>query len=190
MRDILKKALEAVGEERQRQYGTPEVSMTRAALLFTVYLEIPVTPYDAGQLLGLYKNARAMETVHEDNAVDQAGYASMGMVLTNDFPAGEAIVAALKEAREAGQERLDREVTEDFAKENELAQLFLNEPDPEEEWEYEWEYADDDDPEEEWEEEIWHEDEDGFWTQVVEEDYEEEDLSDFDADEEFDELSE
>lgn len=80
--DIAKKT---VCQDRNDQYGKPEDNFKIVAEFWGSYLNKSLTPADVANLMILFKIARNMGGVKEDNYVDIAGYAACGVeVLTND----------------------------------------------------------------------------------------------------------
>lgn len=76
--DILEEASALINGERQQTYGGATESFTRIAGLWSAYLGVDLTSYDAVNMLGLLKIARAKNGYHRDSYVDLAGYAALG----------------------------------------------------------------------------------------------------------------
>jgi len=73
--NILQRAMEACLGDRQKNYGTPYANHTRTARLWSVYLNMVITPEQVCFLNLLQKIARAMHSITDDTLVDIAGYA-------------------------------------------------------------------------------------------------------------------
>lgn len=77
--DILRAAMEIVCEGRAQEYGGPEDSFGRIALLWSAYAGYMFEPKDVAAMMILLKVARiAGGSGSEDNWVDIAGYAACG----------------------------------------------------------------------------------------------------------------
>ena len=76
--EILDEAKRLTHTDRQKNYGSPYVNHKRIADLWSVYLEIEITPSQVALCLCLVKIARLIETPdHEDSFIDLAAYASI-----------------------------------------------------------------------------------------------------------------
>lgn len=73
---VLGSAMEAVLNDRQTNYGTPESNFGLIADLWTAYKRVDFTPDDVAAMQILLKLARHKNAKHLDNAVDIAGYAA------------------------------------------------------------------------------------------------------------------
>ena len=80
---ILKRAAEVTGGERQESYGPVEDNLTNIAEFWQVYLTqrngalVMVGPEDVAWMMTMLKAARALGGYHEDNYVDAAAYAAI-----------------------------------------------------------------------------------------------------------------
>ncbi len=90
-KEILDTAEKMVNGDRQDDYGTPEQSFERIAMLWTHYLghnrlNVGITPVDVAAMLALLKIARvASGHGKSDNWVDLAGYAACGGELQSEM---------------------------------------------------------------------------------------------------------
>jgi hypothetical protein len=82
--DILKRAAEVTGGERQDSYGPVKNNLSNIAELWSVYLSqrngmpVVVDASDVSWLMVLLKAARSLNGgYHEDNYVDAAAYAAI-----------------------------------------------------------------------------------------------------------------
>lgn len=78
-KEILEKAAEITGGEREDTYGGPEQSFELIAGLWTTYLDYEITATDVAAMMALLKIAclrRAPD--HLDSWIDLAGYAACG----------------------------------------------------------------------------------------------------------------
>jgi hypothetical protein len=64
----------AIIQDRGMDYGHPSDNMSRTALLWSAYLELPIDPHQVAMCLALVKIARQMETGKVDNIVDGCAY--------------------------------------------------------------------------------------------------------------------
>ena len=64
----------AIIQDRGLDYGHPSDNMSRAAALWSAFLEMPVTDYQVAMCLALVKVARSMESAKPDNYIDGAAY--------------------------------------------------------------------------------------------------------------------
>lgn len=84
-RDILERAIQATCGERDATYGDPADCFAAIALLWSDYLERPISPRDVAVCLGLLKVARIKASPdHEDNYVDGAAYLAIAGELASD----------------------------------------------------------------------------------------------------------
>lgn len=80
---ILKRAAEVTGGERQDSYGSVKDNLTNIADLWQVYLTqrnnslVKVEAEDVAWMMTMLKAARSMAGYHEDNYVDAAAYAAI-----------------------------------------------------------------------------------------------------------------
>lgn len=80
---ILKRAAEVTGGERQDSYGPVKDNLTNIADLWQVYLTqrnnslVKVEAEDVAWMMTMLKAARSMAGYHEDNYVDAAAYAAI-----------------------------------------------------------------------------------------------------------------
>ena len=75
----------AIIEDRETSYGNPTDNMSRAASLWSAYLEVPIHPYQVAGCMALVKLARSMETGKVDNFIDGAAYfAILGELQTEE----------------------------------------------------------------------------------------------------------
>ena len=76
---ILDTAKQMVCGHREQDYGSPENNFARIASLWSVYLDVPITPVDVAMMMALLKIARIKSgTGTADSFVDLAGYAACG----------------------------------------------------------------------------------------------------------------
>jgi hypothetical protein len=71
--DFLTEA-KAIIQDRGMDYGHPSDNMSRTALLWSAYLELPIHDYQVAMCMALVKVARTMETGKVDNIIDGAAY--------------------------------------------------------------------------------------------------------------------
>lgn len=80
---ILKRAAEVTGGERQDSYGPVKNNLTNIAEFWQVYLTqrngalVMVGPEDVAWMMTMLKAARSLGGYHEDNYVDAAAYAAI-----------------------------------------------------------------------------------------------------------------
>jgi hypothetical protein len=73
--DILKEASRLTHGDRNKNYGDPLTNHQRIAALWSVYLEVEITPAQAAIMLALVKVARLIESPdHLDSFIDGAAY--------------------------------------------------------------------------------------------------------------------
>ena len=81
--EILKRAVEVTGGERQDSYGPVKDNLSNIAAYWTVYLTqrngslVEVDAEDVAWMMTMLKAARSMAGYHEDNYVDAAAYAAI-----------------------------------------------------------------------------------------------------------------
>jgi hypothetical protein len=81
--EILKRAVEVTGGERQDSYGPVKDNLTNIADLWQVYLTqrnnclVEVSAEDVAWMMTMLKAARSLAGYHEDNYVDAAAYAAI-----------------------------------------------------------------------------------------------------------------
>jgi hypothetical protein len=76
--DILEAAAQCVSVDRAATYGDAEVNFQIIADLWSAYLRKPVNPVDVGNMLALFKIARAKANPsHHDSFVDGCGYLAL-----------------------------------------------------------------------------------------------------------------
>lgn len=81
--EILKRAAEVTGGERQDSYGPVKQNLNNIATLWMAYLQIrtgtlvPVSAEDVAWMMSLLKTARSVNAYHEDNYVDASAYAAI-----------------------------------------------------------------------------------------------------------------
>jgi hypothetical protein len=73
--NILQEADKITKGDRREEYGSVDESFTRIAKLWSVVLDIPVTPEQVGLCMIGLKIARALNGMDHDSLVDIAGYA-------------------------------------------------------------------------------------------------------------------
>ena len=76
--DVLEKAKACVSGDRDKQYGKPEDSFYRIALMWSAYLRTNVTAKDVALMMILFKVAREEYKDKLDNWIDICGYAACG----------------------------------------------------------------------------------------------------------------
>ena len=80
---ILKRAAEVTGSERQDSYGPVKDNLTNIAEFWQTYLTqrngtpVMVEAEDVAWMMTMLKAARSMAGYHEDNYVDAAAYAAI-----------------------------------------------------------------------------------------------------------------
>lgn len=81
--EILKRAVEVTGGERQDSYGPVKDNLSSIAEFWQVYLTrrngclVQVEAQDVAWMMTMLKAARSMSGYHEDNYVDAAAYAAI-----------------------------------------------------------------------------------------------------------------
>lgn len=81
--EILKRAVEVTGGERQDSYGPVKDNLTNIADLWQVYLTqrnnclVEVSAEDVAWMMTMLKAARSLAGYHADNYVDAAAYAAI-----------------------------------------------------------------------------------------------------------------
>ena len=76
---ILDKAKQAICNDREGQYGTPEDSFNEIAKLWSPYIDKPLTAKDVAIMMCLFKIARIKTgRFKTDNWIDLVGYAACG----------------------------------------------------------------------------------------------------------------
>jgi len=76
-KECLDAAAGCVLQDRQNQYGQPEDCFGMIARMWGAYLGVCVSAHDVAAMMALLKIARFRHNpLHEDNAVDLAGYAA------------------------------------------------------------------------------------------------------------------
>ena len=75
--EMLKEAARVI-KERGESYGPMHLNMERIATLWSVCLNLPVTPVQVAMCMIAVKMARLVQTPkHQDSATDIAGYAAV-----------------------------------------------------------------------------------------------------------------
>jgi hypothetical protein len=84
--DILQEASRLTHGDRNKNYGDPFTNHQRIAALWSVYLEVEITPDQVAICLALIKIARLIETPdHLDSFIDGAAYFSIaGEIATRE----------------------------------------------------------------------------------------------------------
>ncbi len=84
--ELLERAAELVGGDRQEDYGTMEQNLGNIADLWSAYLSLRedfnLTAEDVAWMMVLLKIARAQTGNKEDNYVDACGYAAIAGQVT------------------------------------------------------------------------------------------------------------
>lgn len=81
--EILKRAAEVTGGERQDSYGPVKKNLDNIAILWMAYLQaktgqlVPISPEDVAWMMAFLKAGRSVNAYHEDNYVDAAAYAAI-----------------------------------------------------------------------------------------------------------------
>ena len=76
--NILEQAKEIIYGDREKTYGHPSRNLQKIADLWRSYLDYPITPEDACNLMILLKAARLQnQPGHTDSLVDICGYAAL-----------------------------------------------------------------------------------------------------------------
>lgn len=76
--DLLAYASELINGERARDYGEPQQSFKKIAMLWSTYLHQEITVTDVGMMMILLKVARnGRGKDKDDNFIDICGYASL-----------------------------------------------------------------------------------------------------------------
>ena len=83
--EILDAARQMVTEDRERDHGSPRITLGRVAALWESYLGMPITLTDVAWMMVLLKIARAQENSdNDDNFVDAAGYAALAAEMSKE----------------------------------------------------------------------------------------------------------
>ena len=93
----LKKAMEIVTGDREKDYGTPEDNFKMIAYLWSDYLEADISAVDVAMMMSLLKIARISSgNFTEDSFIDLAGYAACGFEIAfrNDAKVDDALMKA------------------------------------------------------------------------------------------------
>ena len=84
-KDLLKEAANLIYNDRQKDYGTPQVNHDRIAKLWSVVLGIEIEPWQVALCMNQVKVSRLVESPHkEDNWVDAAAYIAIGGELATE----------------------------------------------------------------------------------------------------------
>ena len=76
--NILDEAKRLINNDRQKDYGRPEINHTRIANLWSAFLETDITPAQVAMCMSLVKVARLIESPkHLDSYVDMAACAAI-----------------------------------------------------------------------------------------------------------------
>jgi hypothetical protein len=75
---LLHKAEELINGDRAKEYGDAKKNFEDIAKLWSVVLEVEITPQQMALCMIMVKAARLMKTDHEDSWIDIAGYAALG----------------------------------------------------------------------------------------------------------------
>jgi hypothetical protein len=75
---LLHKAEELINGDRAKEYGDAKKNFDDIAKLWSVVLEVEITPQQMALCMIMVKAARLMKTDHEDSWIDIAGYAALG----------------------------------------------------------------------------------------------------------------
>lgn len=75
---ILDAAKELTHGDRNENYGDPLTNHTRIAKLWSIWLEVEITPAQVAMCMALVKVARLIQSPsHEDSPIDLAAYAAI-----------------------------------------------------------------------------------------------------------------
>ncbi len=84
-KEILEEATKLTYSSRQDEYGTPQENHDRIAKLWSVVLDIPVTPWQVALCMNQVKVARLVHQHHKlDNWVDAVAYMAIGGELATE----------------------------------------------------------------------------------------------------------
>lgn len=84
-KDLLKEAANLIYNDRQKDYGTPQVNHDRIAKLWSVVLGIEIEPWQVALCMNQVKVSRLVESPQkEDNWVDAAAYIAIGGELATE----------------------------------------------------------------------------------------------------------
>ena len=84
-KDLLKEAANLIYNDRQKDYGTPQVNHDRIAKLWSVVLGIEIKPWQVALCMNQVKVSRLVESPRkEDNWVDAAAYIAIGGELATE----------------------------------------------------------------------------------------------------------
>lgn len=76
--EILNEADELINGPRQQHYGSPQENFGVIAGMWSVYLNMPLSPADVCHMMTLLKIARLRNGQHHDSSVDACGYMALG----------------------------------------------------------------------------------------------------------------
>ena len=77
-KELLSKAIEIVGGERQKEYGDKVDNHNNIAKLWSAYLDVKIEAHDVSIMMILLKIARTkIGTRRKDTYVDMAGYSAI-----------------------------------------------------------------------------------------------------------------
>ena len=85
-KELLSKAIEIVGGDRQKEYGDKVDNHNNIAKLWSAYLDVKIEAHDVSVMMILLKVARTkIGTRTKDTYVDMAGYAAIaGQIVLGD----------------------------------------------------------------------------------------------------------
>lgn len=80
---ILNDAHALINGERHTQYGKPDESFRRIAIMWGAYLDVKITAADVAFMMALLKLGRQANKYKLDNLIDAAGYIGLGADLAD-----------------------------------------------------------------------------------------------------------
>lgn len=103
--EILSKAADLIGGERQQDYGSAADNFARIGKLWAEILGVPVSPVQVALCMNQVKVARLVSSPdHLDSWVDGAGYLAIGGEIATELPdeeLPEGIITAMRRWNEA-----------------------------------------------------------------------------------------
>lgn len=80
---LLNEAFAVLNQDRQEDYGSPQESFNRIALLWSAWVGKPLTAHDVACMMVLLKMAREAHQHKHDNLLDAAGYVALAEDMVN-----------------------------------------------------------------------------------------------------------
>lgn len=69
-------------EQRQIDYATPQVNLTRIAKAWTEYMGFAIGPYDVCMMMVMLKMSRLCNGYHQDSIEDAASYLALASMMS------------------------------------------------------------------------------------------------------------